>query len=57
MIGAIIGDIIGSVYEAHNIKRNDFELFDAHSRFTETCQGSLPEALIAFLESDNFEDE
>jgi ADP-ribosylglycohydrolase len=25
-------------------------------RFDETCQGSVPEAIIAFLESDNFED-
>jgi ADP-ribosylglycohydrolase len=35
MIGAIAGDIIGSVYERHNIKRTDFPLFDPHSRFTD----------------------
>ncbi|MCR5666485.1 MAG: ADP-ribosylglycohydrolase family protein [Eubacterium sp.] len=28
MLGAIIGDIIGSVYEWHNIKKTDFVLFD-----------------------------
>jgi len=27
MIGAIAGDIIGSVYEWHNIKTKDFSLF------------------------------
>ncbi|MBQ3324546.1 MAG: ADP-ribosylglycohydrolase family protein [Muribaculaceae bacterium] len=28
MIGAIVGDIIGSIYEFDNIKTKDFELFD-----------------------------
>ena len=27
MIGAIIGDIVGSVYEFDNIKTKEFELF------------------------------
>lgn len=27
-----------------------------HYRFDETCQGSVPQAIIAFLESDNYED-
>lgn len=35
MIGAIAGDIIGSVYEAHNITITDFPLFDRHCRFTD----------------------
>lgn len=35
MIGAIAGDIIGSVYEAHNITVPDFPLFDSHCRFTD----------------------
>ncbi len=35
MIGAIAGDIIGSVYERHNIKRTDFPLFDPRCRFTD----------------------
>jgi len=35
MIGAIAGDIIGSVYERHNIKRVDFPLFDPRCRFTD----------------------
>lgn len=35
MIGAIIGDVIGSVYELHPIKTTDFPLFQQHSRFTD----------------------
>lgn len=35
MLGAIAGDIIGSVYEARPIKRKDFPLFQAGSRFTD----------------------
>jgi ADP-ribosylglycohydrolase len=35
MIGAIAGDIIGSVYEAHPIKTVDFPLFSSKSRYTD----------------------
>jgi len=35
MIGAIAGDIIGSVYEAHPIKTRDFPLFHPRCRFTD----------------------
>lgn len=35
MIGAIAGDIIGSVYEFDNIKTTDFPLFSDKSRFTD----------------------
>lgn len=35
MIGAIAGDIIGSVYERHNIKIADFPLFNPSSTFTD----------------------
>lgn len=35
MIGAIAGDIIGSVYEYNNIKSKDFPLFDVHCEFTD----------------------
>lgn len=35
MIGAIAGDIIGSVYEAHSIKTTEFPLFVAKSTFTD----------------------
>ncbi len=35
MIGAIAGDIIGSVFERRNVKTTDFELFNPGSRFTD----------------------
>jgi ADP-ribosylglycohydrolase len=35
MLGAIIGDIVGSVYEARPIKTRDFPLFQKRSRFTD----------------------
>jgi ADP-ribosylglycohydrolase len=35
MIGAIAGDIIGSVYEHHPIKTKDFPLFESRCRFTD----------------------
>lgn len=35
MTGAIFGDIVGSVYEFHNIKTTDFELFSEGSFFTD----------------------
>lgn len=35
MIGAIAGDMIGSVYERYPIKTMEFPLFQKHSRFTD----------------------
>jgi ADP-ribosylglycohydrolase len=35
MLGAIAGDVIGSVYEDHPIKYTDFPLFGRHSHFTD----------------------
>ena len=35
MLGALVGDIIGSMYEFLNTKRTDFELFPEGSRFTD----------------------
>lgn len=35
MLGAIVGDIIGSPYEHNNIKHTEFPLFGRHSRFTD----------------------
>lgn len=35
MFGAIVGDIVGSVYEFHNIKTKDFPLFGAGCGFTD----------------------
>ena len=35
MLGAIIGDTIGSVYEFHNIKTTNFPLFDSQCNYTD----------------------
>ena len=35
MLGAIIGDIVGSTRERHNVKTEDFELLPEGSRFTD----------------------
>lgn len=35
MIGAIIGDYVGSIYEWHNIKTTDFPFFSPTCRFTD----------------------
>jgi len=35
MIGAICGDVIGSAYEWHSTKREDFELFSPRTHFTD----------------------
>ena len=34
MLGAIVGDIVGSVYEWNNIKTKDFPLFSKRIFFT-----------------------
>ncbi len=57
MLGSIIGDVIGSSYEFHNVKRKDFTLFTQNSCFTDdtilTCAtaewlltGDKPEAIL-----------
>ena len=35
MIGSIIGDIVGSIYEFNNIKKKDFPLFSDEKEFTD----------------------
>ena len=35
MLGALVGDIVGSVYEFDNTKSMDFELFTPYSKFTD----------------------
>ena len=52
MLGAIAGDIIGSVYEWHNVKTKDFPLFHEASRFTDdsVCSVAVAEALLDGLD-------
>ncbi len=35
MLGAIAGDVVGSTYEHHRVKRTDFPLFPKGSTFTD----------------------
>jgi ADP-ribosylglycohydrolase len=57
MLGAIIGDIIGSPYEfdRNNIKTTDFPLFGERSRFTDDTVMTLAVA-EALMEGGNSED-
>lgn len=50
MLGAIIGDIVGSTREWHNIKTEDFELIPKGSRFTDDTVMTL--AVAEWLMSD-----
>lgn len=58
MLGAIIGDIVGSVYEWHNIKTKDFPLFRDDCFFTDDTVMTVAtaEALMNGGEKDNFID-
>lgn len=40
----------------YNLDRTVKEIKDSGYRFNETCQGSVPEAIICFLESTDYED-
>jgi len=48
MLGAIAGDVIGSIYEARPIKRRDFPLFGRGCRFTDdtVCTVAVAAALL-----------
>ena len=50
MLGALVGDIIGSMYEFHNTKRTDFGLFPEGSRFTDDSVMTL--AVAKWLTED-----
>ena len=52
MLGAIIGDIVGSVYEWDNIKTKDFHLFSHKCFFTDdtVMTGSIAEAAYGIPE-------
>ena len=48
MIGAIIGDIVGSTYEFHNTRDYNFELFPEGSSFTDDtiCTIAIADAIL-----------
>ncbi len=60
MIGAILGDVVGSIYEFNNIKTKDFELFGKKCSFTDdtVMTVAVSKALRKYEEIDenNMED-
>ena len=58
MFGAIIGDIVGSIYEWNNIKTKDFPLFRDRCRYTDdtvmTC--AVAEGVMNGGSEDDFID-
>ena len=57
MFGAIIGDIVGSIYEFHNIKTKDFVLFSDKCYFTDDSVMTIAvaKALTEFFSKNNKE--
>lgn len=55
MIGAIYGDVVGSVYEYNNIKTKDFELFPSNAMRTDDTVMTIAVA-DAILRCDNLDD-
>ena len=71
MLGSIIGDIVGSIYEFHNIKTKEFPFFSERCGYTDDSiltiatakwileggsQNTVPQAIVAFFEGVDFED-
>jgi ADP-ribosylglycohydrolase len=52
MIGALAGDIIGSVYEAHPIKTKKFPLFHPRGRFTDDSVLTIAIAQAILMDGD-----
>jgi len=48
MYGAVIGDIVGSIYEFNNLKSKDFPFFDSRCLFTDDtiCTIAIADALL-----------
>lgn len=57
MIGAIIGDVVGSRFEFDNYKSKDFEMFDKECDFTDDSVMTLAiaKALQPYDTIDNYE--
>lgn len=54
MLGAIIGDVIGSAYEWRNVKTTDFELFSNRTHFTDdtVLTVAIADAVMYILDQD-----
>ena len=56
MIGAIIGDVIGSRFEWHNHKSKQFDLFDSECHFTDDTAMSIAIAKAILSSKPDFSD-
>lgn len=56
MLGAIVGDVVGSRFEWNNIKTKDFELFTDKCDFTDDSVMTLAIAKALTESKDNFMD-
>lgn len=56
MIGAIIGDIVGSRFERRNHKSKDFELFTDRCRFTDDTAMTIAIAKALLASQDDYSD-
>lgn len=58
MLGAICGDIVGSIYEWHNIKSKEFELFKGTCFFTDdtVMTVAIAKACMDYLENQDKEE-
>ncbi len=52
MLGAVVGDIVGSVYEWHNIKTTDFDFFSAKGFFTDDTVLTVATAKALMTDND-----
>lgn len=57
MLGAVVGDVIGSVYEIKNTKDKNFKLFSNNSSYTDDSVMScaIAKACMEYLEDENKE--
>lgn len=55
MLGAIIGDIVGSRYEWRNVKRKDFDLFSSFKNYTDdtVMTVAVASACLPYLQEKN----
>ena len=55
MLGAIVGDIVGSVYEFDNHRSKDFPLFQEHSHFTDDTILTIATADALLYDQQSFQ--
>ena len=58
MLGAVVGDVVGSIYEANNTYSKNFDMFSKNSRFTDdsvmTC--AVAKACIEYSKNKDLDD-